>query len=161
MGEEHTIVKPPEIYPGKHYDRSRPWIFLAGSIDMGAAEDWQDELANEFKSKKCVWFNPRRSDWDSSWKQGLNEKQFYEQVQWELDHLEQCDIIALYFANGSQSPISLLELGLHAKDDKVVVYCDDFYRKGNVDIVCQRYNIPVFTDKETWKYEIERRINNW
>ena len=46
-------------------------------------------------------------------------------------------------AKDSKSPITLLELGLH-KDDNIIVCCPEgFYRKGNVDIVCKKYNIKT------------------
>ncbi|OAL42594.1 hypothetical protein IQ07DRAFT_669236, partial [Pyrenochaeta sp. DS3sAY3a] len=42
------------------------------------------------------------------------------------------------------SPITLLELGHHAKDRKLIVCCPDgFLRKGNVQIVCERFGIPL------------------
>lgn len=56
----------------------------------------------------------------------------------------------MYLADNSKSPISLLELGYLCKTPhKVIVYCTDkFYRKGNVDIFCQRNNIIVTEDLE-------------
>lgn len=95
--------------------------------------------------------NPRRDDWDNSWVQSIDDKNFHEQVSWELYGLITCDIIALYFADDSKSPISLLELGLHARDEKLIVYCSDkFYRKGNVDVVGKYYNFPVFDNEDAW-----------
>lgn len=127
-------------------DMSRKTIFLAGSIEMGRAEDWQSicemALAGE---TGYVTFNPRRKSWDSSWKQSIENKQFVEQVEWELDHLDSCDIIIMYLDENTTSPISLLELGLHAVSGKMRVVCgENFYRKGNVDIVCKRYNVPQY-----------------
>ena len=88
--------------------------------------------------------NPRRKDWDSSWKQTIEDFQFFQQVNWELDALDRADLIVMYFAPESASPISLLELGLHAASKKMIVCCPDvFYRSGNVEIVCLRHNIPV------------------
>ena len=47
------------------------------------------------------------------------------------------------------SPISLLEFGLHARSGKMVVFCPEgFWRKGNVDIVCERYGIPQVEEME-------------
>ena len=47
----------------------------------------------------------------------------------------------------SKSPISLLELGLFAKSGKLLVCCPkEFYRSGNIQIVCDKYNIPLFED---------------
>jgi hypothetical protein len=57
----------------------------------------------------------------------------------------------MYFCPDSKSPISLLELGLF-KDKSIFVVCPaGFYRNGNVDIVCDRYDIPVFGDMESFK----------
>jgi hypothetical protein len=89
-------------------------------------------------------FNPRRDDWDSSWTQEFENPQFYQQVSWELNALSQSDLIIMYFAPGTQSPISLLEMGLYANSGKLHVVCPDgFWRKGNVEIVCNHYNIPL------------------
>ncbi len=82
-------------------------------------------------------------DWDSSWKENIKEAKFYEQVQWELKAQEQADMIVMFFAPETKSPISLLELGLFARSGKMVVCCPDgFWKKGNVDIVCERYGVP-------------------
>jgi hypothetical protein len=59
--------------------------------------------------------------------------------------LDLCDVIFMYFSPETKSPISLLELGLYANSKKMIVCCpDEFWRKGNVDIVCSRYGIPVY-----------------
>lgn len=122
-------------------------IFLAGTIDMGNSEDWQKVIMESFYNCNVNIFNPRRASWDSSWEQTFENPQFYQQVNWELNALERADIIILYLVAGSKSPISLLEMGLHAKDGKLIVYCpDEFYRSGNVQIVCDRYNIPLYKD---------------
>ena len=121
-------------------------VFLAGSIEMGKAEDWQAVLPELFKDRdKLTFLNPRRDDWDSSWEQKESNPQFSKQVNWEMNMLDECDIIFMYFSPETKSPISLLELGLYAKSGKMIVCCpDEFWRKGNVDIVCSRYAIPVY-----------------
>ncbi len=134
-------------------------IFLAGTIDMGNSEDWQETVTKEFRSIAVNILNPRRDSWDSSWEQSFENPQFYQQVNWELSALERADIIILYLAPESKSPISLLEMGLHAKEGKLRVCCPDgFYRRGNVQIVCDRYNIPFYEDLDDLitrvKYEI-------
>lgn len=59
--------------------------------------------------------------------------------------MERATWIAMYFAPGTKSPISLLELGLFARSGKLIVCCPDgFWRKGNVEIVCAKYNIVLF-----------------
>ena len=130
--------------PGQAYDaEGMVTVFLAGSIEMGAAEDWQEVVPKHFEDiQDLMFFNPRRDDWDSSWEQKQSNPQFNYQVNWEMDKLEDSDIIFMYFSPETKSPISLLELGLHANDRKLIVCCPDrFWRKGNVDIVCTRNNI--------------------
>lgn len=126
-------------------------VFLAGSIEMGVAENWQSKIATILGnniSKPITLYNPRRDNWDSSWAQEIENDDFYEQVRWELQALDDADIIAMYFDPNTKSPISLLELGLYARSDKLIVGCPDgFYRKGNVEIVCNKYKIKML---HTW-----------
>ena len=121
-------------------------IFLCGSIEMGKAENWQDKIVRKLKdAKNLVILNPRRDDWDSSWVQEMSNPQFREQVEWELKGQEESTVIPCYFDPATKSPITLLELGLFVK--KMVVCCPEgFYRKGNVDIVCNRYCVTMAKD---------------
>ena len=117
-------------------------VFLAGSIEMGEAEKWQEKVIAALSDKPIRFLNPRREDWDSSWKQDIDNDNFVEQVIWELTCLEMAQIVIMYFDPNTKSPISLLELGLHAKEQKLVVLCPEgFWRKGNVDVVCEYYSI--------------------
>ena len=130
-------------------DDERIKVFLAGSIEMGKAENWQSRIVRELADYPIQFLNPRRDDWDSSWELKIENKQFNEQVSWELDSLEKADIIIMYFDPNTQSPISLLEFGLYAKCDpyKMIVLCPEgFWRKGNVDIVCERYGVDQAKD---------------
>ncbi len=70
-----------------------PKIFLAGSIEMGIAEDWQNRVVDQLKNEDVVIFNPRRDNWDSSWVQSKDNPEFRQQVEWELNALEQSDFI--------------------------------------------------------------------
>ena len=136
-----------EIKPPKMANMEGVSIFLAGSIEMGVAEDWQSYVAGKMQGFECTLLNPRREEWDSSWKQEQSEDKFNEQVNWEMGYLDKSDVIFMYLAPGTKSPISLLELGLHAGSGKMIVVCPDgFWRKGNVDIVCARYGIPCYSD---------------
>ena len=121
-------------------------IFLAGSIEMGLAEQWQERVVRAMSSvSDLVILNPRRDDWDSNWEQRADDPQFYEQVSWELDMLDAADIVVMYLAAGTKSPVSLLELGLCARSGKLKVCCPEgFWRRGNVEMVCRRYQIPLF-----------------
>ncbi len=148
-----TIFKPPHNIASRDNKKS---IFLAGSIEMGKAEDWQTNLANYFNDNNWNVFNPRRDDWDSSWTQEFENPQFYQQVNLELNALEQSDVVVMYFAPGTQSPISLLEMGLYAESGKLFVICPDgFWRKGNVEIVCNYYNISFSNTIEEFLEKIK------
>ncbi len=141
------------IYPVNEIEKKGIKIFLAGTIEMGNSEDWQQKVVNDFqdfcKEKEVVIFNPRRFDWDASWEQSIENKQFSDQVNWELNALEVSDFIIMFFDKKSKSPISMLELGLFADSNKMLVCCEDgFWRKGNIDIVCKRKGIPTFENLE-------------
>lgn len=117
-------------------------VFLAGSIEMGRAENWQQRVERLLMGVPGTILNPRRDDWDDSWVQSIDNAQFREQVEWELKAQEAADVIAMYFAPETLGPISLLELGLFARTGKMIVCCSEgFWRKGNVDIVCHRYGV--------------------
>ena len=121
-----------------------PFVFLAGSIEMGKARDWQQEVFEALADTELVVLNPRRDDWDSSWEQRASNPQFREQVEWELAGLERADLIAMYLEPSTMAPISLLELGLHARGGKIVVCCPEgYWRRGNVEVVCARYGIAL------------------
>lgn len=121
-------------------------VFLAGTIDMGSAVDWQAEAEDLFRAKEgnFILFNPRQDEWHPE-----REGEMDYQVSWELEHLESADYILMNILPGSLSPISLLELGLHARGGKIFVVCTSGYsRYDNVRITCARYGVPVFSDME-------------
>lgn len=133
-------VKAPGLYEIDRRHESS--LFLAGSIEMGTAVDWQEDVAYAMRGHGGVLLNPRRNDWDASWEQSTDNPQFREQVEWELQAMADADVIAMYFAPGTKSPITLLEFGLWARTPKLIVCCPEgFWRKGNVDVVCHRYEI--------------------
>lgn len=139
-----TVVKPPGILP-----MTKPSIFLAGSIEMGLAEDYQAQIEKIMANEDVELYNPRRDDWDSSWDQSIEDDNFRGQVNWELNALERAQVIILYLDPETKSPISLLELGLYAQSGKLLVCCPDgFYRKGNVDVVCAKYDVPQYNTIE-------------
>ena len=108
LQEEKTkakVIKAPESIKGVTNG-----VFLAGSIEMGKAIDWQTEITNKCKREDITIFNPRRDDWDSSWKQTIKNKQFREQVEWEINALDQAEKIVIYFDPKTKSPITLMEL---------------------------------------------------
>lgn len=132
------VVYPPDLVT---IDTDYPTVFLAGSIEMGAAEEWQQRIVDcpNISRFPVTILNPRRKDWDNSWKQDPEFKPFREQVEWELAGIEAADIVFFYFDPKTKAPISLMELGLAlGKGKKVVVCCPkEFYRWANVKITCE------------------------
>ena len=151
-----TVIHAPEKYVDDKFT-----IFLGGVIDMGTAVDWQQKVIDALADCDVQILNPRRKDWDSSWTQEKTNPQFSEQVTWELNGQESADLNIYVFAPDSESaktskaPITFLELGLFGsasknKKNHIMVCCPEgFYRKGNVDIVCEKYGIPVYNNLDT------------
>lgn len=144
-------IKPPAQL-GKSKDRFD--IFLAGSIENGKAEEWQQSFVEELKKLKTPSigvFNPRRENWDPSWTQDDNPE-LIKQIEWELDHLEEANLIVMYLQPGTISPISLLELGIFAKEvysmkKQMIVLCPPgFHRRANVITTCMYYDITMAKD---------------
>jgi len=131
-------IRPPESL---RLDSEKPRLFLAGSIEMGTAVDWQAIVTDALADLDVLVCNPRRKEWDASWPQSIDFAPFREQVEWELEGLERADLILFYFAPETKSPITLLELGLHAQRKAIVCCPDGYWRKGNVDVLCRRYGI--------------------
>lgn len=129
-------------------------IFLGGSIEMGKAELWQDRTIKLLDktllhSYNFVVLNPRRATF-SEMEQSINNDIFYRQVKWELMALDKAKYIIMYLSPNTISPISLLELGIHAHSNKLIVVCPEEYpRKGNIDITCEHYGIRQCPTLET------------
>jgi hypothetical protein len=138
-----NVIKPPTPLPT---ELQSPSVFLAGSIEMGLAEYWQDELERALADLDVLILNPRREAWDASWVQSIDNPLFREQVEWEMSALERADIVAMYFAPDTKAPVTLLELGLRARAGSLIVCCPaGYWRHGNVEIVCRRFDLPIVT----------------
>lgn len=135
-----------------------PSVFFGGSIEMGKAENWQNKLFYEIKDLDIAVYSPRRDDWDSSWVQDISNENFRYQVEWELDHLDFSDIKLFYFDPSTKSPITLMELGLYIRYDPIVCCPDGFWRKGNIQIVCDRHNVKLCNTYEEMVIELKQRL---
>jgi hypothetical protein len=151
-----TICKPPQAptYKGKS-------VFLAGSTE-NEAKDWRTKLIDYLSirvSEPLTILDPYRIDWDSKWVEDISNDQFRGQVEWELDAQDNADVIAMYFDPNTLAPISLLELGLYAASGKMVVCCPEgFWKRGNVQVVCARYNIKLVGSMEELIDEVLKKL---
>lgn len=136
-------------------------LFLAGSIDMGKAINWQTQVTNALSEYPVDILNPRRDDWDSSWEQSITNAKFKEQVEWELNAQHNiADLICFYFDPKGQAPITLLELGLFHTQDIVVCCPEGYFRKGNVDVVCNYFGIEQVESLEDMIEWLKNRVDN-
>lgn len=138
--------------PHRFEDTPGRRLFLAGSIEMGTAEDWQARVRDHLSDlDRLVVLNPRRDDWDASWRQSIDDPRFRQQVEWELDALEAADLVAMYLHPDTRAPISLLELGLFVRAKRLLVCCPEgYWRRGNVEVVCARYGAELHHEFEPW-----------
>lgn len=151
------ILKPPAPVILAADERA---VFLAGSIEMGLAEPWQEVVEIALADLPVIILNPRRDEWDASWEQSITNPQFREQVEWELDAQERADVIAMYFAPATKAPITLLELGLFAASGKAIVCCPPgYWRRGNVEVVCARYAIPLVNELPELVRAVRERLS--
>ena len=125
------------VYPPKRIGQRS--IFLAGTIDNGDSRDWQTELVNELNKhldtvspfEDFVFANPRRPDWNTNWHG--DHPELIKQIKWELNAMRYADSIFMWFEPNSKSPVTMLELGLFAGTNKLIVGCPtEFYRHQNI-----------------------------
>ena len=76
-----------------------------------------------------------------------------------MDYAKVADVIVFYFAPETAAPVSLLELGMYSGTGKVVVCCPPgFYKKGNIQMVCLRYNITLLETLDQLKEHVRERL---
>jgi hypothetical protein len=148
-----AVVHKPPVKP----EVKRTSVILYGGIQPEPA--WQTSLATSLSDLPIDILDPRRDDWDSTWKEDISFPKFKEQVEWEIDHAKIADVIVFYFPPGALTPVALLELGLHARTGKAIVCCPEgFYKRGNVQIVCMKYGIDLLDSLDDLKERVRTRL---
>jgi hypothetical protein len=131
---------------------------------MGKAVEWQSLMAQLLSHLPITVCDPRRPehDWDKAKAFVPDDNKLtgmQAQIDWELDALEQVDVICFFFDVDTNSPVSLLELGLWAHSKKVVVCCDDRYHKHpNVKLTCERYGVPLTSSFKDLAEKVEKML---
>ncbi|KAJ4408080.1 hypothetical protein N0V91_003428 [Didymella pomorum] len=152
---EHCMPPDDPKYTG---DKS---VFLAGSIEMGKAVQWQKQMAATLQDLPVTLCNPRRGAWDPNVTKSAKDAAFKQQVVWELTALEKATIIIFFFDANTVSPVTMMELGLWASSGKVIVCCDSrFWRAGNIHLVCERYKVPYVEKFEDLVTAVKERLFN-
>lgn len=147
-------------FPPKYPDINRPSLVLFGTIEKDPLNNWASNLSTKLSDLNIQILNPRRDDWDNTWKEDVSFAPFRENVEWEMAHAEKADLVVLCFRAGSECHITLLELGMHAArfGERTVVCCEEgFHKRGNVEIVCGRFGaVCVKTTEELHKIVRQR-----
>jgi hypothetical protein len=121
------------------------FTFLAGGITN--CKEWQDAVLNKLNEfeidDNLIIFNPRRKNFPIN-----DPTASLEQIKWEFDYLEQCDIFSMYFDGPTQSdqPICFYELGRNLERmktkfpenwDKRIIITVNYQFKRTADVVIQ------------------------
>lgn len=135
------IITAPEKY---EYSPDDIKVFLAGGITN--CVNWQqkviDGISDRDLYRRIALFNPRRENFP------INDKTAaYDQIKWEFNAIEKCDIFSMYFAAGeSDQPICMYELGRNILrmqmrfptdwQDRIIITIEEGYKRKN-DVVIQ------------------------
>ncbi len=113
-------------------------VFLAGAIDMGEADYWQEDVIFELQDYDgLVLINPRRDQ--------FTEDTLDEQILWELDALHAVDQILMWFPKNAKAPVSFFESGLFMSSGKLSIGAElGFYRRRNLELTCKYYGVPLW-----------------
>jgi hypothetical protein len=124
------------------------FVFLQVVSIFKESTSWRDTIIKG-SSKNTIFFDPTREDHDE-----LGNKEMVCHIQWELEALEIVDMIILNFLPEAKSPISLVELGLYMKSNKLIVVCPkEFYQYHYVSTICAKYNTPIYHNlQEIFEY---------
>lgn len=146
--------------PSSEAPRGVKSVFLAGTTSRVDTTDWREVLSASLSDVPITIYNPYRSDWDSSWCEDVSFAPFREQVEWELAKQAQADIVVVYFHPATQAPISLLELGLCARDaGKGIVVCPEgYWKRGNVQILCNTFGVEMVDTVAGLKEAIMKKL---
>ena len=146
--------------PSHEAPRGVKSVFLAGTTSKVDTADWRETLSTSLSDAPVTIYNPYRADWDSSWREDINFAPYREQVDWELEKLDQADIVVVYFHPATQAPVSLLELGLCIRvPGKAIVVCPEGYWKmGNVQMVCNKFGVEMLDTVDGLKEAIMKKL---
>lgn len=123
-------------------------VFLAGTIDNGLSKDWQTEVCDQLSQFNITVYNPRRRKWDSDLEQTAKNEVFSYQVNWEMNCIENADVVFFYFIGDSLSPISIGEYyWCLANNKSIITVCEPgFWRRGNIEVMLERQRKGLIYD---------------
>lgn len=156
------IYRAPESVPA---NIAVPKIFLAGSIDLGKAVEWQPELEKSLAPFDVAIFNPRRLDFDANAVYSEDSPYMVEQIEWELKRIKQSDIVLFYFDPKGLAPITLYEHGLVSESVENgfvtgIVYCPEgYWKRANVIVNSRFHKFKIVDSFKQLQIETEAAIH--
>jgi len=142
--------------PGEYNKLLHPSVFLGGAIDQGKAANWQEKVVKALGDLDGLILNPRRDDWEES----IDNPEFRKQVEWELKAQEGADLRLYVLLDDSKGPVTMLEIGLFAKKDSVLCIEEGFYRRGNLEVIAERYNVPIYRKLDEMLEDLHRALED-
>lgn len=142
------IYRAPEK-PNIEKIKDKKTCFLCGSIDGGAAIQWQQMIEEALADEDIVIFNPRRLDFDPQAIYSEDNPYMIEQIEWELNQIESSDIVVFYFDPAGKAPITLYEMGLVSnrvfKGEKIGIVCcpKGYWKRANVIVNAMFYDFHI------------------
>jgi hypothetical protein len=130
-------------------------IFLGGAIEMGRAPDWQAAAIESLRGLPgLVLLNPRRPTFAAD--------SLEEQIRWELAALELADYSLFWFPARTIAPIALLEVGLYAGSDKILVGADPAYsRRLNLQLALEGKGVPLLDSLDDLLSSVTQLYCRW
>jgi hypothetical protein len=151
------------IYAPNSIETDDVTVGLFGSIEQGKAIEWQQKVIEIFKEiPHTTFLNPRRLDWDSSW--GEDDPKLIKQIIWEQKALIASDLALFFFDPKTESPITLMELGIKLiqAPGSVIVCCPDgYWRKTNVVVTAGLRGVDVLDTFEEMIEVLAKRMLSW
>ena len=115
-------------------------LFLAGAIDMGRAENWQQAVIAGLESRDdLIILNPRRVAFNN-----MSPELADEQMLWEFDALERANTVFMWFPGNSTAHTSFFEAGFYWQSGKLFVGADpQYHRYRYLQLMADRYRIEL------------------
>lgn len=145
--------------PARPQQTHRLSIFLGGTASDTGEPDWRDTLNKGLADQAVAIFDPKRDDWDSTWREDFSDTRWADQIQWELDMQDTADIIVVLFHGVTAAPISLAEMGMAARTGKLIACALDGYcKKGYVEAVCRKFKAPFVRSEDELRRVVMERL---
>lgn len=146
--------------PARPQQTHRLSIFLGGTASDTGEPDWREALNKGLADQAVTIFDPKRDDWDATWREDFSDTRWADQIQWELDMQDTADIIVVLFHGVTAAPVSLAEMGMASRTGKLIACALDGYcKKGYVEAVCRKFKAPFVRSEDELRRVVMERLS--